>query len=131
MDEAIALANQAAAEHLVVGTEALARKVWNAGAVFVGGWTAQVAGDYAIGSNHVLPTAGAARFRGGLNAADFVKLVSVQRVTKAGLARIAKTITTLARAEGLEGHARSIDVRMSTPTPGSRLPAPGSRQASK
>ena len=57
----------------------------NAGAVFVGDWTAQVAGDYAIGSNHVLPTAGAARYRGGLNAADFVKLVSVQRVTKRGL----------------------------------------------
>ena len=111
MDEAMALANQAAAEHLVVGTEALARRVWNAGAVFVGGWTAQVAGDYAIGSNHVLPTAGAARFHGSLNAADFVKLVSVQRLTRAGLGRIAKTITTLARAEGLEGHARSIEVR--------------------
>ena len=55
----------------------------NAGAVFVGGWTAQVAGDYAIGSNHVLPTAGAARYRGGLNAADFVKLVSVQRADEA------------------------------------------------
>ena len=77
----------------------------NAGAVFVGGWTAQVAGDYAIGSNHVLPTAGAARYRGGLNAADFVKLVSVQRVTKRGLSAIAKTVTTLARAEGLEAHA--------------------------
>ena len=73
-------------------------------------WTAQVAGDYAIGSNHVLPTAGAARYRGGLNAADFVKLVSVQRVTKRGLQSIAKTITTLARAEGLEAHARSIEV---------------------
>lgn len=60
MSEAIDLANTAAPEHLVVGTEALARRVWNAGAVFVGGWTAQVAGDYAIGSNHVLPTAGAA-----------------------------------------------------------------------
>ena len=83
MDEAIALANDAASEHVVVGTEALARRIVNAGAVFVGGWTAQVAGDYAIGSNHVLPTAGAARYRGGLNAADFVKLVSVQRVTQA------------------------------------------------
>ena len=111
MREAVALANTAAAEHVVVGTEALARLVWNAGAVFVGDWTAQVAGDYAIGSNHVLPTAGAARYRGGLNAADFVKLVSVQRMTKAGLARIAKTVTTLARAEGLESHARSIEVR--------------------
>ena len=111
MSEAIALANEAASEHLVVGTEALAKRVRNAGAVFVGEWTAQVAGDYAIGSNHVLPTAGAARYRGGLNAADFVKLVSVQRMTKQGLRRIADTVTTLARAEGLEGHARSIEVR--------------------
>jgi len=93
-------------------TEALAKRVWNAGAVFVGEWTAQVAGDYAIGSNHVLPTAGAARYRGGVNAADFVKLVSVQRMTKAGLQRIAGTVTTLARAEGLEAHARSIEVRL-------------------
>lgn len=110
--EAVDLANRAAAEHVVAGNEAIARGVINAGAVFIGGWTAQVAGDYAIGSNHVLPTAGAARFRGGLNAADFVKLVSVQRVTKRGLHAIARTITTLARAEGLEGHARSIEVRL-------------------
>ena len=127
MTEAIALANNAAPEHLVVGTEALAKRVWNAGAVFVGEWTAQVAGDYAIGSNHVLPTAGAARYRGGLNAADFVKLVSVQRMTKQGLKRIAGTVTTIARAEGLEGHARSIEVRF--PDPGSRIPDPvGKRQ---
>jgi histidinol dehydrogenase len=109
--EAIELTNRAAAEHVVTGTEDIARAVTNAGAIFVGEWTAQVAGDYAIGSNHVLPTAGAARFRGGLNAADFVKLVSVQRMTKRGLAKIGKTITTLARAEGLEAHARSIEVR--------------------
>ena len=111
MSDAIDLANEAAAEHVVAGTEALARRVVNAGAVFVGAWTAQVAGDYAIGSNHVLPTAGAARFRGGLNAADFVKLVSVQRVTRRGLKTIGTTITTLARAEGLEAHARSIELR--------------------
>lgn len=122
MSEALGLANEAASEHLVVGTDAMARRVWNAGAVFVGAWTAQVAGDYAIGSNHVLPTAGAARFRGGLNAADFVKLVSVQRMTRSGLQRIAGTVTTLARAEGLEGHARSIEVRVSDP--GSRIPDP-------
>jgi histidinol dehydrogenase len=111
MGEAIDMANEAASEHVVTGTEAIARRIHNAGAVFVGEWTAQVAGDYAIGSNHVLPTAGAARYRGGLNAADFVKLVSVQRVSRSGLDRIAKTITTLARAEGLESHARSIEVR--------------------
>jgi histidinol dehydrogenase len=111
LNEAIALANEAAAEHVVAGTESIARRVINAGAVFVGGWTAQVAGDYAIGSNHVLPTAGAARYRGGLNAADFVKLISVQRLTRRGLNAIGGTVTTLARAEGLEAHARSIEAR--------------------
>ena len=120
MNEAIDLTNAAAAEHVVAANEAIARRVVNAGAVFVGGWTAQVAGDYAIGSNHVLPTAGAARVRGGLNAADFVKLVSIQRVTRKGLQRMAHTITTLARAEGLESHARSIETRI--PDPGSRFP---------
>ena len=114
VNDAIALTNHAAAEHVVAGSESIARRVLNAGAVFVGEWTAQVAGDYAIGSNHVLPTAGAARYRGGLNAADFVKLVSIQRVTKRGLQSIGQTITTLARAEGLEAHARSIETRTET-----------------
>jgi histidinol dehydrogenase len=118
--EAIARANDAAAEHVVTGTEAIAARIVNAGAVFVGDWTAQVAGDYAIGSNHVLPTAGAARYRGGLNAADFVKLVSVQQVTKQGRGKIGRTITALARTEGLEQHARSIEVRV--PVAGSRSP---------
>jgi histidinol dehydrogenase len=122
--EAIDLANECASEHLVVESEAVASRITNAGAMFVGPWTAQVAGDYAIGSNHVLPTAGAARVRGGLNAADFVKLISVQRVSESGLRRIAPTITTLARAEGLEGHARSIEVRV-----GNRESAVGSRQS--
>jgi histidinol dehydrogenase len=112
--QAIALANACASEHLVVESEEIAARITNAGAIFVGPWTAQVAGDYAIGSNHVLPTAGAARVRGGLNAMDFVKLVSVQRVSESGLQRIAPTISTLARAEGLEGHARSIEVRVGT-----------------
>jgi histidinol dehydrogenase len=109
--EAIALANEAASEHVVVENERMASQINTAGALFVGPWTAQVAGDYAIGSNHVLPTAGAARFRGGLNAADFVRLMSVQRVSRNGLRRLAPTITTLARAEGLTAHARSIDTR--------------------
>ena len=111
--EAVALANASASEHLVVESDEMAARIRNAGAIFVGPWTAQVAGDYAIGSNHVLPTAGGARFRGGLNAADFVRLVSVQRVSQRGLARLAPIVTTLARAEGLEAHARSIDVRVS------------------
>jgi histidinol dehydrogenase len=112
-DEAIALANRIAPEHLVVDREAFARRALTAGAVFVGPFTAQAAGDYATGSNHVLPTSGASRFRGGLSAADFVRVMSIQRVTRAGLARLSSTIVPLARAEGLEAHAESIEVRLS------------------
>jgi histidinol dehydrogenase len=111
--EAMDLANLAAPEHLVVDDERLARQVKNAGSVFVGPWSAQVAGDYAIGSNHVLPTAGAARVRGGLSAADFVRQITVQRLTSKGLRGIGPSVVTLARAEGLEGHARSIEIRLS------------------
>jgi histidinol dehydrogenase len=112
MKEAMALANAAAPEHLVVEDEKLAAQVTSAGSLFVGGWSAQVAGDYAIGSNHVLPTAGAARVRGGLSAADFVKQITVQRVTRLGLSRIGPSVIALARAEGLEAHAASIVARL-------------------
>src|SRR3954469_1893900 len=110
--EAMALANRFAPEHLVVDREALTRQPLTAGAVFVGPHAAQAAGDYATGSNHVLPTAGAARFRGGLSAADFVRVMSVQRITREGLALLAPTILPLARSEGLEAHAESIEVRL-------------------
>ena len=113
VDEAMALANRIAPEHLVVDDEELVRRPITAGSVFVGPFTAQAAGDYATGSNHVLPTAGAARFRGGLSAADFVRVMAVQRITRDGLARLAPTILTLARAEGLRAHAESIEVRLS------------------
>jgi histidinol dehydrogenase len=111
-DDAMALANRIAPEHLVVDREGLVRRSVTAGAVFVGAFTAQAAGDYATGSNHVLPTAGAARFRGGLSAADFVRVMAVQRLTRAGLARLAPTILPLARVEGLRAHAASIGIRL-------------------
>jgi histidinol dehydrogenase len=111
-DEAMALANRLAPEHLVVDRESLTRGPLTAGAVFVGPFAAQAAGDYATGSNHVLPTAGAARFRGGLSAADFVRVMNVQRVTRAGLARLAPIAVPLAKAEGLTAHAESIEVRL-------------------
>ena len=111
-DEAMALANEIGPEHLVVDREALIKRSITAGAIFVGPYTAQAAGDYATGSNHVLPTSGAARFRGGLSAADFVRVMSVQRVTRQGLARLAPTILPLARAEGLRAHAESVEVRL-------------------
>ncbi|OFW00939.1 MAG: histidinol dehydrogenase [Acidobacteria bacterium RIFCSPLOWO2_02_FULL_68_18] len=110
--EAMALANMAAPEHLVLDDERLAAMVRCAGSVFVGPWSVQAAGDYAIGSNHVLPTAGAARFRGGLSAADFVRQITVQRLTRAGLRRIGGAAMTLAGAEGLHAHAASIGLRI-------------------
>jgi histidinol dehydrogenase len=110
-DEAIALANMIAPEHLVIDP-ALARRRLVAGTVCVGKYTAQAAGDYASGSNHVLPTSGNARFRGGLSAADFVRMMSIQRLTRDGLSRLAPTILSLARAEGLHAHANSIEIRL-------------------
>jgi histidinol dehydrogenase len=110
--EAIELANEAAAEHLVVDDDGMAKKVRCAGSLFVGSWSAQVAGDYAIGSNHVLPTAGAARVRGGLSAADFVRQITVQRLTQKGLTQIGPAVIDLATAEGLMAHAESIAVRL-------------------
>jgi len=111
--EAMDISNRIAPEHLVVDRESLIQRPVVAGAVFVGEFTAQAAGDYATGSNHVLPTSGAARFRGGLSAADFVRVMAVQRVTRSGLQRLAPTIIPLARAEGLRAHAESIEVRLS------------------
>ena len=109
--EAMELANASAPEHLVVDDERMAAMVRCAGSLFVGPWSAQVAGDYAIGSNHVLPTAGAARVRGGLSAADFVRQITVQRLTQRGLRGIADSVIDLANAEGLHAHAASIAVR--------------------
>jgi histidinol dehydrogenase len=129
MAEAMALANAAAPEHMVVDDEAMAAQVRCVGSLFIGGWSAQVAGDYAIGSNHVLPTAGAARGRGGLSAADFVRQITVQRVTRAGLSRIAGSVIDLARAEGLNAHAESIVVRLGDPAgrPNRTRPTPQRR----
>ncbi len=110
--EAMALANRFAPEHLVLDRESLARGPIVAGAVFIGAYTAQAAGDYATGSNHVLPTAGAARARGGLSAADFMRVMAVQRVTRPGLRRLAEAVVPLARAEGLAAHAESIEIRL-------------------
>jgi histidinol dehydrogenase len=118
--EAMDLANQLAPEHLVVDRDSLIQRPVVAGAVFVGAYSAQAAGDYATGSNHVLPTAGAARWRGGLSAADFVRVMAVQRVTRTGLQRLAPTILPLARAEGLTAHAQSIELRLNRPQSSAR-----------
>ena len=112
VEEAIGLSNRIAPEHAVCETEAVARRLTHAGTVFVGPYAAQAAGDYATGSNHVLPTSGAARFRGGLSASDFVRVTSVQRLSRPGLRRIAPTVISLANAEGLIAHAASVATRV-------------------
>ena len=108
--QALAWANQIASEHLTIARKDVA-SVQNAGSVFVGEYSAQAAGDYASGPNHVLPTAGAARFRGGLSVMDFVKLITVQELSQKGLRRIASTIQTLALTEELQAHAASVRIR--------------------
>ena len=109
-DEAVLWANRIAPEHITVEAKDLPR-VQNAGSIFIGDYSAQAAGDYASGPNHVLPTAGVARFRGGLSVLDFVKVITVQELSQAGLRRISETVTYLAETEGLEAHAQSIRVR--------------------
>lgn len=103
-------ANRIAPEHITVEKNALAL-VKNAGSIFLGDYSAQAAGDYASGPNHVLPTAGAARFRGGLSVMDFVKIITVQELSARGLRNISTPIVTLAETEGLRAHADSIRVR--------------------
>jgi histidinol dehydrogenase len=105
--------NRFAPEHLSLPNKPvlLLNKVRASGTIFVGPWAAQPLGDYASGSNHVLPTGGWARRRGGLSAADFVKCISVQSIGRRGFLRLADDVQTLARAEGLAAHANAVEVR--------------------
>ncbi len=109
-EQALGFANRIAAEHITVSEEDLIH-ISNAGSIFIGDYSPQAAGDYASGPNHVLPTGGVARFRGGLGVQDFVKTISVQQLSRDGLDRIASAVVTLAEAEGLKAHAESIRVR--------------------
>ncbi|MBV8867603.1 MAG: histidinol dehydrogenase [Acidobacteriaceae bacterium] len=111
MEEALALSNMIAPEHLSLHEPSLLPLVQNAGTVFLGPMSPESAGDYAAGPSHVLPTGGSARLRGGLSVTDFVKIIAIQQLTYSALKELAPTITTLARAEGLEAHARAVEVR--------------------
>jgi histidinol dehydrogenase len=113
MEQAVEFSNALAPEHLALHDASLLSGIKHAGAVFLGPSSPEAAGDYASGPNHVLPTSGAARLRGGLSTADFVKVISVQELSPRALARLTPAITTLARAEGLEAHARSVEARQS------------------
>lgn len=112
---AMPLVNRMAAEHLELAVDdpdSLLPMIRNAGAIFVGRHTPEVIGDYVGGSNHVLPTARSARFSSGLSVLDFVKRSSILRLDADQLAALGPAAVTLARAEGLDAHARSVAIRM-------------------
>ena len=111
-EQAREIANRLAPEHLTVDTEDDLAWVENAGSVFIGNWSSQALGDYVSGPNHTLPTGGAARIRGGLSVMDFLKLVTVQRYDADGVRALAPAATALAKAEGLSGHAATVEFRL-------------------
>ncbi len=113
LTEAAEIVNRLAPEHLTLfeGATSLLAQVQSAGSIFLGAYSPVAAGDYASGTNHILPTGGSARVRGGLSAADFVKSISVQRLSSRGLAGLKKSIVTMAKTEGLKAHAYSVLTR--------------------
>jgi histidinol dehydrogenase len=115
MDEAVGLADRIAAEHLelcVADPDALARRIRNAGAIFLGAWTPEAIGDYVGGPNHVLPTARSARFSSGLSVMDFLKRTTLARMSPAALASIGPAAERLAASEGLQAHGLSVRARL-------------------
>jgi histidinol dehydrogenase len=115
LDEAPALADRIAAEHLEIATaepEALSDRIRNAGAIFIGAQTPEMIGDYIAGSNHVLPTSRTARFSSGLGVLDFMKRTSLLKLDGKALAALAPPAMALARAEGLEAHRLSAEIRL-------------------
>ncbi len=118
LDDAVALVDRMAPEHLEVATadaDALARKIRNAGSIFLGRFTPEAVGDYVAGPNHVLPTARSARFSSGLSTLDFLKRSSLIRCDAGSLAAVGPAAVTLAEAEGLGAHALSVSIRLNTP----------------
>jgi histidinol dehydrogenase len=115
--EAIEVANRYAPEHLILQVAEPRRwveQVTSAGSVFLGPWTPESVGDYCSGTNHVLPTYGYARAYSGLSVADFERRMTLQELTRPGLAGLAPTVDTLARLEGLDAHAEAVRVRLTT-----------------
>ncbi len=118
LEAAVPLVDRMAPEHLEIaadGARALAEKVSNAGAVFIGRYVPEALGDYIAGPNHVLPTARSARFSSGLGVLDFMKRTSLIECDAGGLAAVGPAAVRLARAEGLQAHALSIDIRLNRP----------------
>lgn len=115
LEEALAWSNAYAPEHLILAVDApdqWAEKVTDAGSVFLGHFTPESAGDYASGTNHTLPTNGYARAYSGVSLDSFLKKISFQQISQDGLAQLAPTILQMAQAEGLEAHARAVELRL-------------------
>lgn len=114
-EELVEIANEYAPEHLIICTEnyrELAEEIENAGSIFLGNYSTESAGDYASGTNHTLPTGGWAQSYSGVNLQSFTKKITIQEITKEGLKNIGKIIQTMAYAEGLDAHAKSVSIRM-------------------
>ncbi|HEY0680567.1 MAG TPA: histidinol dehydrogenase [Chitinophagaceae bacterium] len=115
INEAIELSNEYAPEHLVIACEQcenIAERITNAGSVFLGNYSPEAAGDYASGTNHTLPTNGSARAYSGISVDSFVKKITYQKLSQEGLRNISEAVMLMAEAEGLQGHARAIEVRL-------------------
>ena len=115
LNEAIELLNEYAPEHLIIAcddAESIAEKITNAGSVFLGNYSPESVGDYASGTNHTLPTNGFAKAYSGVSLDSFYKKITFQQLSKQGLENIAKSVTTMAEAEGLQAHANAVTIRL-------------------
>ena len=114
-EAAIEFVNEYAPEHLIINTsqaDAVAEKIMNAGSVFIGNYSPEAVGDYASGTNHTLPTNGYAKAFGGVSLESFLKYITFQKLTEQGIQNIGPVVEVMAKAEGLEGHARAVRVRL-------------------
>ena len=115
LDDAVAISNEYAPEHFIINckdAEQYLPMISSAGSIFLGEWSPESAGDYCSGTNHVLPTAGFATSYSGLSVDSFCKSISVQSLSKEGLYLIGDDIINLAQAEGLDAHAKAVEVRI-------------------
>jgi histidinol dehydrogenase len=115
IQEAVQLSNAYAPEHLILAcreTEKISERIINAGSVFLGNYSPEAAGDYASGTNHTLPTNGYAKAYSGVSVDSFVKKITYQKLSEGGLRSIADTVIEMARAEGLDAHAKAIEIRI-------------------
>ncbi|MEX2088921.1 MAG: histidinol dehydrogenase, partial [Bacteroidota bacterium] len=118
LENAVRFSNEYAPEHLIVNVrtpERFVPMISNAGSVFLGPHAPVTAGDYASGTNHTLPTGGTARWSGGVSVESFQKTTTFQTISTDGIRNLAPTLTTLAEAEGLEGHKRAVTIRLNNP----------------